>query len=358
MRTNKGISLIVLVVTIIVMVIIAGAIIISLTQTNVIDQAEYARERHNITVLEENLRLERQNILLEKHGTVKDEDVKVATILNLTEEDAINIATANSIPANMPSGTYYEIDGNRYATKTREIEREIALASRGIDRDNKVLTDTYVVNDNLDVYYVISGTIESKPEIDDEKVVEILTSVFMGTGDEETSFANLKQELNIEDGTNLYDIANVFYEPNESEIFCIYFYSIDRMYLMEYKEVDGEDVFIIEYANKEEKKLTYEYAAKLSQIREELKRAFVGKASTEILEKYNNATLKQYILDNCSSIKSLELEEYELSDKRIIESMSFEYGDSVEEDFCEYNSIYFISNENGVYIDVMVESGN
>ena len=47
------------------MLIIAGAIIITLNNTNVIYQAEYARERHNITILEENLRLERQNILLE-----------------------------------------------------------------------------------------------------------------------------------------------------------------------------------------------------------------------------------------------------------------------------------------------------
>ncbi len=44
---KKGISLIVLVITIIVMIIIAGAIIISLSQTNVISQAEKARLESN-----------------------------------------------------------------------------------------------------------------------------------------------------------------------------------------------------------------------------------------------------------------------------------------------------------------------
>ena len=45
---KKGISLIVLVITIIVMIIIAGAIIISLSQTNVIDQADNATYKSNI----------------------------------------------------------------------------------------------------------------------------------------------------------------------------------------------------------------------------------------------------------------------------------------------------------------------
>ena len=49
MKEKKGISLIVLIVTIIVMIIIAGAIILSLTETNIIDQAEVAVEKHNLS---------------------------------------------------------------------------------------------------------------------------------------------------------------------------------------------------------------------------------------------------------------------------------------------------------------------
>jgi len=44
---KKGISLIVLVITIIVMIIIAGAIIISLSQNNIVTQATTARDKAN-----------------------------------------------------------------------------------------------------------------------------------------------------------------------------------------------------------------------------------------------------------------------------------------------------------------------
>ena len=45
---KKGISLIVLVITIIVMIIIAGAIIISLNSSNVIDQSNKAVKDSNV----------------------------------------------------------------------------------------------------------------------------------------------------------------------------------------------------------------------------------------------------------------------------------------------------------------------
>ena len=47
MKQRKGISLIVLVITIIIMIIISGAIILTLTETNVIDQAEDATYAYN-----------------------------------------------------------------------------------------------------------------------------------------------------------------------------------------------------------------------------------------------------------------------------------------------------------------------
>ena len=63
MKINKGVSLIVLVVTIIVMIIIAGAVIISLTDTNVIEQAENAATSYRVAQLKENLNAEIQNTL-------------------------------------------------------------------------------------------------------------------------------------------------------------------------------------------------------------------------------------------------------------------------------------------------------
>ena len=55
MKEKKGISLIVLIVTIIVMIIIAGAIIISLSDTNIIDQAGKATTNWNISTIKEQI---------------------------------------------------------------------------------------------------------------------------------------------------------------------------------------------------------------------------------------------------------------------------------------------------------------
>ena len=128
MKINKGVSLIVLVVTIIVMVIIAGAVIISLTDTNVIEQAENATTKYRVAQFEENLNIEKQQKLLAEYGTTEGVNISVRAVLDITEENeeeyVVNIATANSIPANIPAGTYYKLDEDRYATKTRENERE------------------------------------------------------------------------------------------------------------------------------------------------------------------------------------------------------------------------------------------
>ena len=66
MKEKKGISLIVLIVTIIVMIIIAGAVIISLTETNIIDQAELAVEKHNESELQAAASMAYSNWLLEE----------------------------------------------------------------------------------------------------------------------------------------------------------------------------------------------------------------------------------------------------------------------------------------------------
>ena len=65
MKEKKGISLIVLIVTIIVMIIIAGAVIISLTETNVIDQAELAVEKHNMSEIKSAVSLAYADWILE-----------------------------------------------------------------------------------------------------------------------------------------------------------------------------------------------------------------------------------------------------------------------------------------------------
>lgn len=353
MKTNKGVSLIVLVITIIVMIIIVGAVIISLTDTNVIDQAESAATKYRVAQLEENVKIEMQNALLAKYGTTENVSISIKEILNIEDdkdERIVNIATANSIPANMPAGTYYELDGNRYATKTRENEREINLASRAIDRENELVTNTYVVNDNLDVYYIISGTIgKEQPEIDDEKVIN-LTMQLMATEsptdpEVETLSIELKKELGITDieSNFILDYMVTMFDEND-EMPCIYFYTIDRLYIM---NTDGQ----LEYADPAIKITTCEYVKKVGQVLTELKTFFVGKNLSQI----NFETVNTDILKQCKSIKSILVSENSDSGVRI-DGVHFEVN-GIEYDFSNANTLDLIPDENGEFVAIYLTAG-
>ena len=80
MKEKKGISLIVLIVTIIVMIIIAGAIILSLTETNIIDQAEVAVEKHNLSEMKSAASMAYSDWTL-RENTTKDNTIDVQSYI-------------------------------------------------------------------------------------------------------------------------------------------------------------------------------------------------------------------------------------------------------------------------------------
>ena len=80
MKEKKGISLIVLIVTIIVMIIIAGAIILSLTETNIIDQAEVAVEKHNLSEMKSAASMAYSDWIL-RENTTKDNTTDVQSYI-------------------------------------------------------------------------------------------------------------------------------------------------------------------------------------------------------------------------------------------------------------------------------------
>lgn len=86
MRNNKGISLIVLVVTIIVMIIIAGAIIITLTQSNIISQAEEATFKTQVRAIQDALSLKKANMLADNVGNIETYNISLND-LGLSDED-------------------------------------------------------------------------------------------------------------------------------------------------------------------------------------------------------------------------------------------------------------------------------
>lgn len=90
MKEKKGISLIVLIVTIIVMIIIAGAVIISLSQTDIIDKAEDAVTKYNQGVNKEKGTLQRYDEMFNVEAKVikeKQGNYIIANDVNLEEHD-------------------------------------------------------------------------------------------------------------------------------------------------------------------------------------------------------------------------------------------------------------------------------
>ena len=74
-KKSKGISLIVLVVTILVLSILAATVIISLSNTNVIVEATNAKNASDIANMKEVASVIYANAYLEKNGVVTREDI-------------------------------------------------------------------------------------------------------------------------------------------------------------------------------------------------------------------------------------------------------------------------------------------
>ncbi len=311
---KKGISLIVLIVTIIIMIIIAGAVIISLSEINVIDQAESAVQKHNDA--------NEKDILVLAWG-----EYMASLLSNPTAELKVEGATVTG--DNTSGWTVIFTSGNKYHVSSKgEITKE---------------------------------GVQEGPVIDDTKVEAILVKLLQGDTDKGL-ILELKQELNLEhvNENDILDILYMFSHPTKRDEdgnynMEIYFYEIDRIYLLsiEYDENENEK-YEVKYESKEENKELYEYAAKLEQIRQELEVAFVGKTVSEMQEKYTDRTLEQYILDNCKSIKTIELSSY--FDDTLISDMTFEYSNMENEFFGD--TLRFNTNEEGKYIRVTIAGGS
>ena len=101
MRTNKGISLIVLVITIIVMIILAGAIILSLSNNGIIGKANEAVEKTNINQVRTLAELKWSEAYLDEKINTDEEYSKA--VKNALEQEGIDtskyviVTTANGV---------------------------------------------------------------------------------------------------------------------------------------------------------------------------------------------------------------------------------------------------------------------
>lgn len=97
MKAKKGISLIVLVITIIVIIILAGAVILNLTQNNPMDSARIAKVTQERESLESAILLYSQKVMANTQGEYSSKQILVG--------DAVKTAAG---PSGTPAATYYD----------------------------------------------------------------------------------------------------------------------------------------------------------------------------------------------------------------------------------------------------------
>jgi len=114
---KKGISLIVLVITIIVMIIIAGAIIISLNGTNVVNRADEAVTKSDVANLRSALTLEYAEIMALNYDDDADNDVVATSTTEGADTATARYTTVlNQFPALKTAG--YTVTTNSDLTFT------------------------------------------------------------------------------------------------------------------------------------------------------------------------------------------------------------------------------------------------
>ena len=110
-KENKnGITLIALAVTIIVILILAGVTIATLTSENgIVNQATSAKEKNNLVKIEEDIKLEYSNLILEKQLEGKVEEIKLDKLVEKLREKGYSIVENDNKYYINTNEKYYEV---------------------------------------------------------------------------------------------------------------------------------------------------------------------------------------------------------------------------------------------------------
>ena len=304
-KLEKGITLIALIITIIILLILAVVVIGAVQESKIIVHAENAKERYQIEKIEEKIKSEKAEMKLDEY----EKDITVTDILHKYGDltDPVSIASnAKSVPENMPAGNYYILTPDKYAfTNKNNIRRYAKLTTRGEEREENILKDVYVINEQLDIYYIIEANIVSQQmDIDHDAIGQILVGLMTGTIDQSLGIQGLKDEGAIEQETvDLSDDMAV--TPFMDETMGFYFYKINALYKMQ----QTDDGITVSYVEENVYPLQYKLGKCAIITKETLEDIFLNKSKTE-LEKILSLTEKEfleYIVNNSNRrIKSID----------------------------------------------------
>ena len=301
-KLEKGITLIALIITIVVLLIIAVVTIGAVQESSIITHAQNAKERYQVEKLAEKMKLVEAEMQLENHGS----KISVEDILVKYEGEAkppVSIAAnAKSVPENMPAGNYYIITPDKYASNNNEnIRRYAKLTSRGEEREENILKDVYVINEQLDIYYIIEANLASQEEveIDYDAIAQILTRNIINEDiTNEEAVDQIKQELEIIDD-NVTDIPDLAVSMFFNNMPYVYLYEIDAVYGLD----TNTNTFV--YLGETGNEGPYNYGRNVKATKTELERIFINKTVADIQEKYNAGTLDDYVLEKSGIITDI-----------------------------------------------------
>lgn len=162
---NKGITLVALVITIIILLILAGISISTLTGSGLFERAQEAKEKSDIANLKEQMRLEIYEKQLSNTGTLTDQDLKAV----LENYGKIN----------------YEADKKTIKSVTTT-------------KGNYELTVTEIYTGNIQKVVLANGTWNNLKEVNSPQLMEGMTGVYWDENGIETT-------VTVENQDNWYD---------------------------------------------------------------------------------------------------------------------------------------------------------
>ena len=178
-KKEKGITLIALAVTIIVMLILAGVTIAALTSENgIINQASKVKETSKVAKTEEEARLEYSNLVLEKQMEGHGENPELSEVIGKLEENGYETAEKDGKNYIKIGDYYYEIKlENEQVSIAREKTEGIIGGGTGI-AGKKYDTDTTITVGEKEVSIPGGATVSKIPgeyeDVDNGIVIYII----------------------------------------------------------------------------------------------------------------------------------------------------------------------------------------
>lgn len=181
---KKGISLIVLVITIIVMIILAGVVIMSISNNNVIDKANTAVSDYNQKLIEDQIQLTESNYYLKNKKSLSQETVEdlrtAMTTYNIPMEKLFlyeDVAYTNASGAAVPAATLVLFDYSKVTEEERTalLQAGYLYLKGDVNMDNKITIEDITMASSISVgYSTATPLIKAYGDMNNDTVIDAL----------------------------------------------------------------------------------------------------------------------------------------------------------------------------------------